>query len=76
MTVFDEWQSIFTELLKRGSQQLKPEIVPEELAEQLLTCIEGTLLMSRLYDHGDERHRLRRGFHYIRQLLKEACVEG
>ncbi|MCS6782594.1 MAG: TetR/AcrR family transcriptional regulator [Gloeomargarita sp. SKYBB_i_bin120] len=75
ITVFDEWQGIFTRLLEQGKQQLRPEIVPEQLAEQILTYMEGTLLMSRLYDQGDERHHLRRGFSYIRQLLKDACIK-
>lgn len=65
--VFDEWQSAITQLLQAGRSQLQPNINPEELAEQLLTMIEGVLLMERLYK---QPARLHRGFDTIRYFLK------
>ncbi|MCS7225959.1 MAG: TetR/AcrR family transcriptional regulator [Gloeomargarita sp. SKYB31] len=75
MAVFDEWQGIFTRLLEQGKQRLKTGVVPEQLAELVFTLMEGTLLMSRLYDQKDQRNRLKRGFRYIRQILKDACLD-
>jgi TetR/AcrR family transcriptional repressor of nem operon len=69
--IFDEWQALFTELLQSGRAQLKDYVDPNLLAEQLLTMLEGVLLMGRLYGDSD---RLQRGFNNIRQLVKAALV--
>ena len=72
MQVFDEWQGIFAELLRQAKDQLAPEVEPQILAEEILTTMEGVMLMSRLYDQAEQRHRLRRGFQMVRRLIKSA----
>jgi TetR/AcrR family transcriptional repressor of nem operon len=69
--IFHGWQALFAELLQAGKAQLGDRIDPDLLAEQILTMIEGVLLMARLYP---ERDRLQRGFNNIRQLVKAALI--
>ncbi|PZU99988.1 MAG: TetR family transcriptional regulator [Pseudanabaena sp.] len=67
--VFDEWQSLFSQMLRDGKEQLRDQIDPDLLAEQILTMIEGVLLIARLYDQPE---RLKRGFSGIRQLIQSS----
>ena len=69
MQVFDEWRLAIAQPLQVGKPVLKPDIDPDLLAEQLLTMIEGVLLMNRLYNQPD---RLKRGFESVRQNLRFA----
>lgn len=66
IAVFDQWQQAFANRLILGKVQLKAEIVPETLAEEMLTLIQGVLLLGRLYQ---QPNRLRSGFNQVRQLL-------
>jgi TetR/AcrR family transcriptional repressor of nem operon len=70
--VFDEWQASIARSLQAGQPQLKPEIDPTDLAEQLLVMTEGALLLGRLYS---EPKRLQRHFNAVRQLLRSALKE-
>jgi len=72
LQVFDEWQGIFAHLLRQAQDQLAPEVVPEILAEDIISAMEGVMLMSRLYDQAQQRNRLQRGFQAVRQLIKSA----
>lgn len=65
--VFDEWQGTIARSLRLSQSQLQPYIDPDVLAEELLTVIEGVLLMGRLYR---EPERMKRGFNAARRLLK------
>jgi TetR/AcrR family transcriptional repressor of nem operon len=67
--VFDEWQSLFSQMLHDGKEQLSDQTDPDLLAEQILTMLEGVLLIARLYDQPD---RLKRGFSSIRQLIQNS----
>jgi len=67
--VFDEWQSLFSQMLNDGKEQLSVQTDPDLLAEQILTMLEGVLLIARLYDQPD---RLKRGFSSIRQLIQNS----
>jgi TetR/AcrR family transcriptional repressor of nem operon len=67
--VFDEWHFAIAQLLRQGHTQLHSDINPDNLAEQLLNAIEGTLLLARLYNHPN---RLQRGFDNVRQMLQAA----
>jgi TetR/AcrR family transcriptional repressor of nem operon len=67
--VFDEWQSLFSQMLHDGKEQLSVQTDPDLLAEQILTMLEGVLLIARLYDQPD---RLKRGFSSIRQLIQNS----
>ncbi len=67
--VFDEWQSLFAQLLRDGREQLIDQVDPDLLAEQILTMLEGVLLIARLYDQPE---RLKRGFSGIRQLIQNS----
>jgi TetR/AcrR family transcriptional repressor of nem operon len=69
--VFNEWQALFAQMLRDGKEQLSDRIDPDLLAEQILTMLEGVLLIARLYDQPD---RLKRGFISIRQLIKDALI--
>ena len=67
LRIFDEWQAVIARSLQAGQAQLQPHINPDELAEQILTAMEGVLLMGRLYNQPE---RLRRGFSMVRSLLQ------
>jgi TetR/AcrR family transcriptional repressor of nem operon len=56
-------------MLRQGQEQLRDRVDPDLLAEQILTMLEGVLLISRLYDQPD---RLKRGFSNIRQLITDS----
>ena len=71
--VFDEWQGVLARSLRMGQSQLQPDVDPDLLAEELLTLIEGVLLMGRLYEQPE---RLKRGFNAARRLLKRALIEN
>ena len=69
--VFEEWQREIAQRLQTGESQLQPGIDVITLAKQLLTAIEGALLLGRLYDNPE---RLKLGFDTVRQLLKTALA--
>ncbi|MBD2308094.1 TetR/AcrR family transcriptional regulator [Chroococcidiopsis sp. FACHB-1243] len=70
--VFDQWHFAIAQLLRQGQTQLRSDIDPDNLAEQLMNAIEGTLLLGRLYNHPN---RLQRGFDNVRQMLKAALKQ-
>jgi TetR/AcrR family transcriptional regulator, transcriptional repressor for nem operon len=70
--VFNAWQEQFAQCLRTAKAQLRPEVDPNELAEQLLTMVEGSLLMGRLYNHPD---RMQRQFRAVRQMLQMALAQ-
>ncbi|MEO1402828.1 MAG: TetR/AcrR family transcriptional regulator [Cyanobacteria bacterium J06635_1] len=72
MQVFSQWEGALAQMLRQGKAQLQPGTNSALLAEQLITAIEGAMLMGKL--HQDEA-RLRRGFDIARQVLKVALVE-
>jgi TetR/AcrR family transcriptional repressor of nem operon len=65
--VFDEWQQEIAALLQSGRSHLKPDIDPDRLAQQLLSAIEGALLLGRLYDNPQ---RLQHCFDGCRSVVK------
>lgn len=65
--VFDEWEQAIAQALHKGKNQLKPDVVPDILAEQIITLIEGVMLMGRLRR---AQERIRRGFDGGRNLLR------
>jgi TetR/AcrR family transcriptional regulator, transcriptional repressor for nem operon len=69
--IFDEWQGIITKALDLAKSQLKLDTEPELLAEEILTMMEGVLLMNRLYT---DRDRLKRGFNMMRSLIKASLA--
>ena len=73
LAIFDQWQAAIARCLQAGQAQLQPQVAPDLLAEQLLTIIEGVLLMGRLYN--DDPARLRRGFALVRSVLQAALSD-
>ena len=71
VSIFDQWHGILSQQIWAAQDRLAPAVNPDHLAEQILTIMEGTLLMNRLYNQGD---RLRRGFQLMRDLVKAATV--
>jgi TetR/AcrR family transcriptional regulator, transcriptional repressor for nem operon len=69
--VFDAWQEHLAICLRAAQAQLQPHVHPNELAEQLLTLIEGVSLMGRLYSQPE---RISRQFDTVRQMLRYALV--
>ena len=65
--VFDEWERVIAQALYKGKNQLKPDVVPDILAEQIITLIEGVMLLGRLRR---DPVRIRRGFDGGRNLLR------
>ncbi|MGD1864268.1 MAG: TetR/AcrR family transcriptional regulator [Phormidesmis sp.] len=70
--VFGQWESAIAQILRQAKPQLKPDIKPDILAEQLITAIEGAMLMGKLHQNSA---KLRRGFDSARQLLGYALIE-
>lgn len=69
MQIFSKWEGALAQTLRQAKPQLHPNVNPEYLAEQLITTIEGAMLMAKL--HRDQT-RLKRGFDIARQVLKNA----
>lgn len=69
MQIFNKWEGALAQILRQGQEQLRPEVNPDRLAEQLMTVIEGSLLMSKLHRSPD---RLGRDFALARQLVKDS----
>lgn len=69
--IFDRWEQVIAETLRDAKDQLQPTVDPARLAEQVLTVVEGTMLMGRLRHDPD---RIRRGFANARQLITMACA--
>lgn len=67
--IFSKWEGALAQILRQAKPQLRPEASPDILAEQLITMIEGAMLMGRL--HRDAA-RLHRDFELARQLLTNA----
>ncbi|MEE3717144.1 TetR family transcriptional regulator C-terminal domain-containing protein [Tumidithrix elongata RA019] len=67
--VFDEWQQEIERLLRVGSSQLKSKVDPSRLAQQLLSAIEGALLLGRLYNNPE---RLQHCLDGCRDLLRSS----
>ena len=72
MQVFGQWEEAIAQMLHRARPRLKTDVAPERLAEQLITAIEGAMLMGKL--HRSEA-RLKRGFNLARQTLRGAIVD-
>lgn len=70
--IFDRWEQVIAETLKQAEEQLQPNVEPDHLAEQILTVVEGTMLMGRLRHDPD---RIQRGFQSARQLVTSACLK-
>ncbi|QDZ39513.1 TetR/AcrR family transcriptional regulator [Euhalothece natronophila Z-M001] len=65
--IFNRWQTIIAQVLEQGRNQLKPEVNPTLLAEELLMMMEGVMLMGRLRQDIDY---IQRGFESVRHYLK------
>jgi TetR/AcrR family transcriptional regulator, transcriptional repressor for nem operon len=63
ITVFGEWERRIADALRQD----RSHVAPEQVAEQLITLIEGVMLLGRL--HRDPR-RVRRGFDAARALVQ------
>ncbi|MBD2109796.1 TetR/AcrR family transcriptional regulator [Nodosilinea sp. FACHB-13] len=70
--VFKQWQQAFANRLVLATAKLKPGVEPQALAEELLTLIQGVLLLGRLYQ---QPQRLKAGFDQVRRHLREALIE-
>ncbi|MEM9450845.1 MAG: TetR/AcrR family transcriptional regulator [Cyanobacteria bacterium P01_E01_bin.6] len=69
--IFDQWEQTIAQALTRAQDRLRPGIHPATLAEQILTIVEGTMLMGRLRH---EPERIRRGFASAKQLVHSALI--
>lgn len=71
--IFHRWEGTLAQLLHQGRAQLKADVDPDLLAEQIMTVIEGAMLMGRLHHN---TARLSRNFAIARQLLTLALEEA
>ncbi len=71
MQIFSKWEGAIAQTLRQAKPQLRDDINPEHLAEQIITAIEGAMLMGKL--HRSES-RMKRGFDLARQALRSAMV--
>lgn len=69
--VFGQWEVAIAQTLHQGKSQLQDDVNLEHLAEQIITAIEGAMLMGKL--HRSE-NRLKRGFDLARQVLRNAML--
>lgn len=69
--VFARWEGAIAQRLMHAQDQLQPGIVPAVLAAQLMTAIEGAMLMGKLHR---DTVRLRQSFDVARQLLRQAIA--
>jgi TetR/AcrR family transcriptional repressor of nem operon len=67
--IFDRWEQVIAQALTQARDRLLPEIDPDYLAEQVLTLVEGTMLMGRLRH---DPNRIHRGFDSARSLIYRA----
>lgn len=67
--VFDKWERAIAQILRRAKPALQSDIHPDTLAEQLITTVEGAMLMGKLHRNPV---KLQRGFDSARQLLISA----
>ncbi|MFH7245776.1 MAG: TetR/AcrR family transcriptional regulator [Spirulina sp.] len=69
--IFSQWEGAIAERLIQARDQghLKPSVDPQILAGQIMTVLEGAMLMGKLYQDTD---RLRQGFDVARHLLAAA----
>ncbi|MDJ0703655.1 MAG: TetR/AcrR family transcriptional regulator [Leptolyngbyaceae cyanobacterium MO_188.B28] len=67
--IFDRWERTIAQTLNQAQDKLLDDVDVDRLAEQILTTVEGTMLMGRLR-HDPER--LKRGFSSARLLIKNA----
>lgn len=70
--VFIQWEAAIATRLKQAQEQLKPGVVPDVLASQIMTVIEGAMLMGKLHQDVD---RLHQGFDVARQLVALSIKE-
>lgn len=70
--IFQQWQQAFASRLTLGKAQLDSAINPQGLAEELLTLVQGVLLLGRLYRQPE---RLKAGFNQVRRHLRSALRE-
>ncbi|MBT9317862.1 TetR/AcrR family transcriptional regulator [Leptothoe spongobia] len=71
MQIFSKWEGAISQTLRQAKPQLKDEVNPEHLAEQIITAIEGAMLMGKLHR---SKSRLKRGFNLARQVLRNAIL--
>ena len=71
MQVFSKWEGAITQTLRQAKPQLRADINPEHLAEQIITAIEGAMLMGKLHR---DKTRLKRGFDIARRALASALL--
>lgn len=66
--IFSQWEGAIAERLTQAQDQghLKPSVDPQILASQIMTVLEGAMLMGKLYQDTD---RLRQGFDVARHLI-------
>ena len=69
--VFGAWEGAIAQILHQAKPQLKPDIKPDTLATQLITAIEGAMLMGKLHQ---DPTKLRTGFNSARQLLEQSLI--
>lgn len=70
--VFSRWERAISERLQQDQNRLKPGSDPYVLAAQIMTVIEGAMLMGKLHR---DTVRLRLSFDLARQLLASALRE-
>ena len=68
-TIFALWQKAIADILRQGKSQLKPDVDPDLLAEDILTSLEGAMLMGKLYRNPERIHR---SFDLARNLVIQA----
>lgn len=71
--IFNRWQEIMAQVLYQGRKQLKSEVNPTLLAEELLIMMEGVMLMGRLCQDIDY---IQRGFDSVRHHLQLSLAQS
>lgn len=67
--IFDLWQKAIADIIRDGKAEFQPDVDPASLGEQIVTSLEGAMLMGRLYRNPE---KISRGFNLVRNILDRA----
>ena len=71
--IFDLWQNAIADILHQDRTQLKPHIDPDLLAQDIITSLEGAMLMGKLYR---DPERICRSFALVKDLINKAAKDS
>lgn len=68
--IFDLWHNAIANIIKDGQAEFKSDVNPNLLAQNIITSLEGAMLMGKLYR---DPKRICHGFNLVRDLVNQAA---